>query len=238
MRTKFLLISSLLLAAAGLRGQDAAPRRDILGSEKKQYSQHDEELVVRDFFQDRRKGTFLDVGCAWPIKHSNTFYLEHRLGWSGIGVDALPDYAATWKTRRQRSRFFQYAVTEKGGETISFFRSELLGISMLRPAQEHLDRGVKYEEIKVPTITLTALLEQAGLAKIDFLSMDIEGAELPALAGFDIARFKPELACIESKPENRAKLDAYFAANGYERLERYIQREPVNFYYGRKGTPR
>jgi len=233
-------VSAILLAACAVASgaQTASPRRDILGTGKKQYSQHDEELVVRDFFQDRRGGTFLDVGCAWPIKHSNTFYLEHRLGWRGIGVDALPDYAEGWKKRRQRSRFFQYAVTDRAGDTISFFRSELLGISMLRPAQEHLDRGVTYEEIKVPTITLTRLLEEAGIERIDFLSMDIEGAEMPALAGFELARFRPALACVESKPENREKLDAHFRAAGYERLERYIERDPANAWYGLPGAPR
>ena len=34
--------------------------RDILGTEKKLYSQFDEELIIRDFFQDRRGGVFPD----------------------------------------------------------------------------------------------------------------------------------------------------------------------------------
>jgi FkbM family methyltransferase len=232
-------VAAVLVVVAGLqvaRAGSQTTRRDILGKGRSEYSQHDEELIVRDYFQDRRDGSFLDVGCAWPIKHSNTFHLEHRLGWRGVGVDALPDYAEAWKKRRSRSRFFQFAVTDRAGDTVSFFRSDLLGISMLRPAQEHLDRGVRYEEIKVATITLTKLLELAGLDRIDFLSMDIEGAELPALAGFDIARFRPALACVESKPENRQGLDAYFAAAGYARLERYAKRDAVNAWYAPKGA--
>jgi len=226
----------LTLAVAGAPAE-APARRDILGTEKKRYSQHDEELIIRDFFQDRRDGVFLDVGCAWPIKASNTYYLEHDLGWSGIAVDALPDYAAAWKRRRKRSRFLQYAVTDQADGVISFFRSELLGISMLRPAQEHLDKGVKFEEIKVPTSTLTLLLDNAGVARVDFLSMDIEGSEVPALAGFDVERFRPGLACIESKPANRDGIDAYFAAHGYERLDRYLLRDAVNYYYAPRRGP-
>jgi hypothetical protein len=94
-------------AATGQQGDAPQAREDILGTGKKLYSQHDEELVIRDFFQDRRHGTFLDVGCAWPIKASNTFYLEQRLGWRGIAVDALPDYEQAWRKRRRRSRFFK-----------------------------------------------------------------------------------------------------------------------------------
>jgi FkbM family methyltransferase len=227
---------AVLLLGAGAQAQEkaAAPRRDILNTEKREYSQHDEELVIRDFFQDKRKGTYLDVGCAWPIKDSNTFYLEHRLGWTGVGVDALPDYADAWKKRRKKSRFLQYAVTDKPGGSISFFRSEFLGISMLKPSEEHLKQGVKYEEIKVQTTTLDRILEEAGVQTIDFLSMDIEGAEIAALAGFSIERYKPALACVEAKPENREKLLAYFAAHGYEQLQQYAKRDPVNNYYAPK----
>src|SRR5262245_52441129 len=61
------------------RPGDASPqapaRKDILARKKKLYSQHDEEVIIRDFFQDRREGFFLDVGCAGPRKDSNTYYL-------------------------------------------------------------------------------------------------------------------------------------------------------------------
>ena len=50
----------------------ALPGRKGILAEEKRYSLFDEELIIRDFFQDRRDGVFLDVGCAWPIGASNT----------------------------------------------------------------------------------------------------------------------------------------------------------------------
>ena len=227
-------LATIVTAATGQKGDAPQAREDILGTGKKLYSQHDEELVIRDFFQDRRNGTFLDVGCAWPIKASNTFYLEQRLGWRGIAVDALPDYEQAWRKRRRRSRFFNYLVTDHAGTIESFFRSELLGVSTIRPPEEFEGRKLKYDEIRVPTITLNQLLDENEMKKVDFVSMDIEGAELLALAGFDIERFKPELLCIEAKPQNRAALMQYFATHGYERIERYFQRDQVNYYFAQK----
>ncbi len=58
-----------------------APGRTGILSEKKLYSPFDEELIIRDFFRDRKGGFFLDVGCAWPIDANNTYYLE-RQGWA------------------------------------------------------------------------------------------------------------------------------------------------------------
>ena len=70
------------------------------------YSSAKEELIIRDFFGDRRGGVFVDVGAAWPIWKSNTAYLENFVGWSGIAVDALAVYGPKWRVVRPRSRLF------------------------------------------------------------------------------------------------------------------------------------
>ena len=216
----------------------AEPRKDILHTERKQYSQHDEELIIRDFFQDRREGFFLDVGCAWPKKDSNTYYLESELGWSGIGIDALPEYAQPWSRKRRNSRFFNYAVTDHSGSFETFYRSELPGISALEPRNRFGGREVKSQALRVPSITLTKLLEDNGVSKVDLLSMDIELAEPLALAGFDIDRFKPRLACVEVHGEVEQRVVSYFTSHGYERIERYREYDGVNFYFAPKAGGR
>ena len=85
--------------------------------------------------------------------------------------------------------------------------------------------------VQVKTITLNELLDQRGVEKIDFLSMDIEQAEPAALAGFDIERFRPELVCIEATESVRKAIAAYFDAHGYERIDAYLSYDPVNWYY-------
>jgi len=196
------------------------------------YSQHNEELIIRDYFQDRRDGFFLDVGCFTPIVYNNTYYLEKHLGWSGIAVDALPEYGERWKRRRPKSKFFNYLVTDHDDTVEPFYRSELPGISSIQqPLKGPGGDELTFEEIQVSTVTLTRLLEQNGVGKIDFLSMDIEGAELLALAGFDIERFRPELACIEAKPANREAILKYFADHGYQRIERYFKYDEHNYYF-------
>jgi FkbM family methyltransferase len=210
----------------------AAAAPDAILDGKPLYSQHNEELIVRDFFHDKRDGVFLDVGCASPIQDSNTYYLEKHLGWSGLAVDALPEFIQPWARKRPRSRFFNFYVSDHAGTVEPFYRAALRGTSSaVKPEKGPGGKEMASQEIQVPTTTLDKLLDTNGVKHVDFLSMDIEGHEPPALAGFDIDRFQPALACIEAKPENREKIAAYFRAHGYERLERYLAHDPVNYYY-------
>ena len=74
-----------------------------------------------DFFKDKRDGVFLDVGANHYRNENNTYFLEQSLGWSGIAVDALADFAADYKAYRPRTRFvpmFASDTTDSTGEVL------------------------------------------------------------------------------------------------------------------------
>jgi hypothetical protein len=104
------------------------------------------------------------------------------------------------------------------------------------PRETYSRHKVKYETIRIPTITLTKLLDDNHVARIDLLSMDIEGAELLALSGFDIDRFHPELVCVEYFNVGEEKLRAYFTAHGYVRIDRYLEFDKANEYFTPKAA--
>jgi len=208
--------------------------RDILGTEKKLYSQNDEELIIRDFFQDRRGGFFVDVGASHPEKHSTTYYLEKHLGWTGIAIDALPEYAPMYAEQRPGTKFFNFIVTDHAGTQDEFYRvPRAPGVSSTIKDRKFQGHVLEAETILVPTTTLDALLDGEGVENIDFVSMDIERGAPKALAEFDIERFAPELICIEAGSDQvyRNALKQYFDAHGYRRLERYRKRQRGNWYY-------
>lgn len=87
------------------------------------------------------------------------------------------------------------------------------------------------KERKVTTITLNDLLVRTGVAAIDFLTMDIELAEPKALAGFDLARYRPRLVCVEAHPDIRQQLINYFADRQYRVVGRYLRADPYNLWF-------
>jgi FkbM family methyltransferase len=165
---------------------------------------------------------------------STTFYLEEHLHWSGIAIDAEDIHRPGWEKHRPRSKYFTYAVTDKSNETIKFFRAYGLSATELDTDSLHVweeTLKMKAVEVEVPTITLDDLLEQEGVEKIDFLSIDINGAEVIALAGFDIERYRPELVHVEAAEHRYDALLAYFDQHSYQRIDDYLEYDSVKWYF-------
>jgi FkbM family methyltransferase len=228
-----LLAVTIIVAAAFTR---ALTRNDELDWFKAKYgpssySQYGEEWLIRDFFQDQRGGFFVDVGSYDYKQYSNTYYLEQALGWSGVAIDAQQEFEADYVKYRPRTRFFAAFVSERSDAVESLFvpeRTRAVASSSKEFADRYDARGA---ERQVPTITLNDLLQRVGVARVDFLSMDIELAEPRALAGFDIARYRPRLICVEAHPDIRQQLLNYFAERNYRLVGRYLRADPQNLWF-------
>jgi hypothetical protein len=199
-------------------------------------SQFLEEWIARDFFQDKRQGTFVDVGAGDYKAFSNTWFLEHDLGWSGIAVDAQDRYRSGWEQNRPHTKFFTAFVSDWSSDT-----ARLL-LSGKRPWVASSTRaftegsGAPAGSVEAPTVTLNDLLASARVQAFDFLSMDIAQAEPKALAGLDLQRFRPALACIEAQPAVRQPILDYFAANRYTVVGRYLRVDTNNLWFAPAGT--
>jgi FkbM family methyltransferase len=196
------------------------------------YSRGVEEWVIRDHFNDRRDGVFADVGAADYQFQSNTYYLEKHLGWSGVAIDAQIEYAAGYAANRPRSKFFAVFVSDAGsGGPVSFFVPTTRPLTASSNQAYANKQSENVEQREIPTTTLDAVLDSAGITRLDFVSMDIELSEPAALAGFDINRFKPSLVCIEAHPEVRQQILDYFAAHGYTVIGKYLRVDQLNLYF-------
>jgi FkbM family methyltransferase len=228
----------LACSAPGCRGNAPAgrtlPAKVDLGELRRSlgeplYSQDDEETLIRAFFQDRKGGFFLDVGAGDPIRHSTTYYLERHLGWTGIAVDAIAEYAADFARERPGTRFFNYFVGDKSDRFHDFYVSDERDFSSGTGADP---RGGAYRKRTVPTVALGDLLTREKVARVDFLSLDIEGAEPAALAGLHLGRYRPELACVEiASPEAGRAVAERFTLAGCREVSAYRAVDAINRYY-------
>jgi FkbM family methyltransferase len=220
------------LVTPGLRESqltELAPFREAFGPARN--SQWPEEWLIRDFFKDRPTGFFLDVGANHYRKGSNTYYLDVELGWEGIAVEPLVEFANDYARYRPRTRFRPYFVSDVSDQQVRLYSTDR-DDRVSSGVAEYVSRaGETPNSREVPTITLDDLLAAEGVARIDFLNMDIELWEPKALAGFDIERFRPALVCIEAHIEVRDDVLDYFARHGYVVVGRYLRADIWNLYF-------
>ncbi|MEO8075034.1 MAG: FkbM family methyltransferase [Acidobacteriota bacterium] len=195
------------------------------------YSEHAEEWMIRDHFQDRRGGVFVDVGANHYRRASKTYYLESVLGWSGVAVEPQREFAAGYANYRPRTKFAPFFVSDVSNETARLFMIKNMGLVASSNEAFVKTFGTADEVRDVPTITLNDLLDAENIQHIDFLSMDIELHEPQALKGFDIARFKPSLVCIEALLPVRQQILDYFAAHRYVAIGKYLWVDTENLYF-------
>ena len=84
-------------------------------------SQFYEEWFIRDFFQDKRGGVFLDVGANHYKRDSSTYFLETQLGWSGIAVEPQTRFAPDYAKHRPRTRFIPMFASDVSDARVKFF---------------------------------------------------------------------------------------------------------------------
>ncbi len=191
------------------------------------YSMGPEEWILRELLHDQRDGVFLDVGASDPRELSNTYYLESVLAWSGIAIDAQAQYAADYARYRPRTRFRSFLVSDRSDEVLPFYVTPEKGHSTANRAWT--DGNVR--TISVSSITLDDLLARESVSHIDLMSMDIEGFEPKALAGFTLERYRPKVVVIEAHVEVRQQILDYFTAHGYVLQARYLGIDDFNYYF-------
>lgn len=151
-------------------------------------SEYNEDIFIDGLNVLPPTGFYLDLGCAWPHRFSNSEFLRQR-GWSGLCIDANPVYADRW---RGVAPF--YCAVLGDGSNACYVPNE---------AAPELGR-IADTGMMVQTEKLTDILAQFGIEQIDFISCDLEAHEFAALSTLDWDKFKPKVVVSEYSTWNPA----------------------------------
>ena len=186
---------------------------------KKSYSMDGEDIFIVEYFRKKNNGFYIDVGCYHPIHRNNT-YLLHKKGWSGINIDIHQFSIDLFNYLRPDDVNLNCAISNKNEVTEMFYQKELSQISTIEKQQAKIAFQGNIKKSKIQSLTLDALLEKIDFTdkKLDLLDIDVEGADLKVLKGFNIEKFKPELICVEihEKDIKNSEIYKYLSNFSYE----------------------
>jgi FkbM family methyltransferase len=182
-----------------------------------------QDLWIVWMTEEKRDGYFVEVGAADGVYLSNTYYLESRLGWTGVIAEPNPRFAEPLK--RRRCIVSPLCVSSTSGDRVGFLNvaamGELSRMESVSPGDGNEARRLESaERIEVETIRLNDLLERHGApAKIDYLSVDTEGAEFDILSAFDFDRWDVAAITVEHNyTPARRELYGLLKSKGYRRV--------------------
>jgi FkbM family methyltransferase len=165
-------------------------------------SQCGQDLWVLSQLNYKRNGFFVDVGASHYKKLSNTYYLEKEYGWTGICIEGNPEFFQTLVDNRACACVNRYVsdntnptfvnkATHTPGDDLDKGFGDFLEISNITTPTTH-----KVEV--VPTLLMDILQENNIPPVVDYLSIDIEGADFPVLQTIDFDKYTFRTVTIEN----------------------------------------
>jgi FkbM family methyltransferase len=163
------------------------------------YAQNMEDYHLDVAFGGARQGRYIDVGGGHPVAGSVSFWFYQR-GWSGIVVEPQPDLAALHRRLRSRDTVVEAVIGRSSGATEFFRIDRLHGLSttVRGNAEAAGAHGVTFESMTLPSITLADLCHRHQIETVDFLKIDVEGAERDVLEGADWSKHRPRVVVLEA----------------------------------------
>ena len=182
----------------------------------KSYSQSGQDLVILKLFEEngRNGGSsgryFVDLAANDAIRRSNTLHLEQN-GWIGVCMEPNPIYWYGLAAHRKCLVLGAFLGGSKDGVEVDVSLSNGIFGGIVGDEFDNKDDTSKEEKRNL--LTITSALKFANPPNIiDYLSLDVEGAEYIVMENFPFDDYKIRFATVE-RP-NKA-LRELLAKKGY-----------------------
>jgi len=167
------------------------------------YAQNFEDVILQRVFYAVERGRYIDIGGFDPVVDSVTKTFYDR-GWSGVNVEPVDRFHQKFVEQRPRDWNLNCVV----GAAVGSVEFKEWGDSGLSTYCETFDKkvvadlGFQRTTRTVPMTTLAEITRQLPAGEVEFLKIDVEGAERDVLLGADWRSFRPRVIVIEAiKPK-------------------------------------
>ena len=197
------------------------------------YTQNLEDYHLSLAFAGQKTGIYIDIGAGHPIADNVSFWFYER-GWQGVVVEPQAGLLAAFERLRPRDTRICALVGRQCGDADFHVVERLHGLSSTRAHAADAAKAfqVGCRTVRLPMTTLARLCADLHLEEIDFLKVDVEGAEADVLFGGDWHRFRPKVIVAEAVAPGTgepawAEWEPFLLAHGY----RFALFDTLNRFY-------
>ncbi len=184
-----------------------------------------DKWVVKELFNFKKKGYFVDLAATDGFHENNTFFLEKRLKWKGICIEPNKEFYINLKKNRD-AKCFCKIITSKKSDVEYLINGGVGGIigdkfdNNKKNRKKLIQKARRKNKIETrKSETLYNLLKKAKAPKvIDYLSLDVEGAEYEVFKNFPFKEYVFLSMTIERPPK---ELNRLLFNNGYKFVKNF-----------------
>lgn len=168
-----------------------------------------DQIVFDEFFKDQERGGFVEVGAARPDFLSIGALFRSR-GWRVLSIEPNPFFCEMHHAKGHE--IYQYACGAHDENDVEFcivhsndkgeISNESYSSLSIKPGYlaHEPDKTLNVTKIRVNLRRLNTILHDHApdIARIDCISIDVEGWELEVLDGLDLELFAPRILIVEN----------------------------------------
>ena len=166
------------------------------------YAQNGEDVVLSRAFFGQAAGFYIDIGAWEPATDSVTKHFYDK-GWRGINVEPVGLHFERLLSERPGDINLNVAIGVGPGSKIHFVELEGSGLSGIsktlnRAAIDALDLGFRSRDVEVDVMPLAEVTARHAHRDVDFLKIDVEGAERSVIESAEWHAFRPRVIVVEA----------------------------------------
>lgn len=195
------------------------------------YSQDRQDSYLENIvFKGHNNGFYVDVGAHDGITFSNSYFFDKERNWKGICIEPLPEVYNKLCKNRNNSINLNLAIDKKN-DIVNFVCNNGY-TEMLSGIQDYLDHrhinrintenaltGAKTNIIQVTTKPLKDIFLENKINHVNYLSIDVEGAEKQVIESIDFDQVFIDVIGFENNYSDVSQpIINYLKSKGYLHL--------------------
>ncbi|KAK2165596.1 hypothetical protein LSH36_48g07009 [Paralvinella palmiformis] len=147
------------------------------------FSQSRQPTIINQLLFNKTEGFYVECGAADGEYHSNSLFYELYHHWDGILIEANPLYFKTILRKKRRVFMLNACLSPTRRATVLNFTQNGIsgGLTDLIPDEQGMFYKHKKKPIEIQCFPLYSILSALEIKKVDYFSLDIEGAEVEVL---------------------------------------------------------
>ena len=187
-----------------------------------------DKIIKNSFFRSKKNGYFVEIGAFDGVLGSNCIHFEKSMNWEGIAIEPSKiQFEKLSKNRNCKVLNAAISSTEKDVEFIEVIEglTQMSGIDDDNYSAKLIienNKKNKFNKNKMKTSTF----EKSILTKeIDYLSIDIEGAELDVLKSINFQEYIIKVISVENNNPEKINFNSFLKENNFSFFDRVGQDE-------------